>query len=72
MATSKALVKSLREKHHNVVGKDVIKDLVYPNAGVMPGFTGEYMYKENFPRLQELKRKYDPTNVFHKKHPVDV
>ncbi|PVI00133.1 FAD-binding domain-containing protein [Periconia macrospinosa] len=72
VAASIDIVRLLREKHHHVVGKDVIKGLVYPNAGVLPEFTGEYIYKGNYPRLQELKTKYDPTNVFHKKHPIQV
>ncbi|EUC31216.1 hypothetical protein COCCADRAFT_6885 [Bipolaris zeicola 26-R-13] len=72
VTASKQMVKLLREKHHQAVGKDVIKGLVYPNAGVLPEFTGEYMYKDNFPRLQELKTRYDPANVFHKKHPINV
>ncbi|KPI45304.1 6-hydroxy-D-nicotine oxidase [Cyphellophora attinorum] len=72
VAASNDIITLLRKKHQDVVGKDVIKGMVYPNAGVMPGSTGEYMYKDNYPRLQDLKRKYDSTNVFHKKHPIKV
>lgn len=30
------------------------------------------IYGENLGRLQELKAKYDPHNVFHKMHPIRV
>jgi FAD/FMN-containing dehydrogenase len=30
------------------------------------------IYGENLGRLQELKAKYDPNNVFHKMHPISL
>lgn len=41
--------------HEDVVGHDVIRGNVYPNAGCLPGTTGEYIFKDNYPRLQEAK-----------------
>jgi len=30
------------------------------------------IYGANLGRLQEIKAKYDPTNVFHKMHPIEM
>ncbi|KLP15621.1 6-hydroxy-D-nicotine oxidase [Fusarium fujikuroi] len=65
------LVQFAREKHEEIVGGDIIKGMVYPNAGAMRQHSGQYMYKEHYPQLQVLKGKYDPLNVFHKKHAIE-
>ncbi|KAH8170099.1 FAD binding domain-containing protein [Sarocladium implicatum] len=65
------LIQFARDKHQEVIGKDIIKGLVYPNAGAMREHSGQYMYKGHYPQLQLLKKKYDPANVFHKKHPIE-
>ncbi|KAI9326758.1 hypothetical protein DFJ73DRAFT_665918 [Zopfochytrium polystomum] len=56
--------------HAKKVGGDIIKGTGYPNAAVLKEHKGDYIYGENYSRLQLLKKKYDPANVFHKKHPI--
>ena len=34
--------------------------------GVVETNKAEALFRENYPRLQELKKKYDPENIFNK------
>ncbi|KAH7114807.1 hypothetical protein EDB81DRAFT_873389 [Dactylonectria macrodidyma] len=67
--TAREVVELIRQKHDEEFGPTKVWR-VYPNASLLPGTTAEYIFKENYPRLQDVKARYDPENVFHKKHPI--
>lgn len=71
---SKEIVSLVRAKQEEVLGieKGSFEWPVYPNGSLLPGTTGAYVFKDNYPRLQKIKEKYDPGNVFHKKHPIEL
>ncbi|KAH8654790.1 hypothetical protein BGZ61DRAFT_373300 [Ilyonectria robusta] len=66
---AREVVEVVRQKHDEEFGPTKVWR-VYPNASLLPGTTAEYIFKENYPRLQDVKSRYDPENVFHKKHPI--
>ncbi|KAH7237920.1 hypothetical protein B0J15DRAFT_516503 [Fusarium solani] len=69
--TAREVVGLIRRRHDEEFGVSSDGWRVYPNGSLLPGTTGEYIFKEKYPRLQGIKARYDPDNVFHKKHAID-
>ncbi|KAH7132732.1 hypothetical protein EDB81DRAFT_904609 [Dactylonectria macrodidyma] len=68
--TARELVDLIRRRHDEEFGASSEEWRVYPNASLLPGTTAEYVFKGNYPRLQIVKGRYDPQNIFHKKHAI--
>ncbi|KAL2688926.1 hypothetical protein Neosp_002976 [[Neocosmospora] mangrovei] len=70
LETAERVASVLREKHEEVTGEPLQPPAYYPNGSLLPGTTGEYIFGSNYGRLRKIKAKYDPQDVFHKKHPI--
>ncbi|KAF5001152.1 hypothetical protein FDECE_11048 [Fusarium decemcellulare] len=68
--TAREVVDIIRRKHDEEFGVSSDGWRVYPNGSLLPGTSAEYIFKEKYPRLQDVKARYDPKNVFHKKHAI--
>lgn len=68
--TAREVVDLIQRRHDEEFGVLSEGWRVYPNASLLPGTTAEYVFKENYPLLQDVKSRYDPRNIFHKKHAI--
>ncbi|KAH7042250.1 hypothetical protein B0J12DRAFT_579547 [Macrophomina phaseolina] len=72
ISVCREVVSLVREKQEEYLGvKKGYQWPVYPNGALLPGVLGSYVFQEHYPRLREVKTKYDRRNIFHKKHPIE-
>ncbi|KAF2248550.1 FAD-binding domain-containing protein [Trematosphaeria pertusa] len=68
----KDIISEIHGKQEQILGlRDHRWGSVYPNGALLPGTEASYVFGDRYPRLQEVKAKYDPGNFFHKKHPIE-